>query len=128
MQVKEVPVPPGARRGELEGAYEIALRTAISQALRELKEKYGAAEVEIYHITPETDWNAVRDFYEARFGQMGLVRDTGFAEEHAGYRLGVWRREGLTAKAALAAALVETGRTSADATPQKFLAVFRAGD
>ena len=127
MKLKDIPVPPSARQGELEGAYEVKLRTSASEVLRELKEKYGTAEVEIYFLVPDAEWSAIRNFYESEFQPVGLARDSSFAEEHTGYRLAVWSHDGWLDKKAVAIAVIEAGAAS-EGKSQKFLAVFKAGD
>lgn len=124
--VKEIEVPPSAHKSELEGAYEVKLRTVSSEVLRELKEKYGSADVEIYTLAPDAEWSAVNAFYDGRLGPLNYSRDRSLAEERQGYRLGVWTRRGWFSQEAVAVAFINTGQTP-EAAEQKFLAVFLAG-
>lgn len=128
MRVEEVPVPPTARKDTIEGSYEINLRAASSEALRELKEKYGKAEVQIYFLAPEADWKSLNGFYEAQLAPRGLKRDASFATDHTGYKLTVWSGGGWWQREAVAVALIEAGSSLPDGGPQKFLAVFLAGE
>ncbi len=122
MRVEDIPVPPSARREVIEGAYETRLDLAVADARRVLSERFGRADVEIFRLDAAADWGNVERFYEERLGAAGLTRDSGFAPEHNKYKLGVWHSAGGDR---LAVALIDAG-TTADNTPLKFLAVFRA--
>jgi hypothetical protein len=127
MKVEDIPVPPTARKGVIEGSYEVKLRTDASQVLKELKEKYGKAETQIYFLDSQADWASVTGFYDERLGPLDLKRDASMPQERAGFKMAVWSRDGWLDKKAVAAALIEA-RSTPDGRPQKFLAVFRAGD
>ena len=122
MRVEDVPVPPSARREVIEGAYETRLDLAVADARRVLSEGFGRADVEIFRLDAGADWGAVERFYEERLGAAGLARDPGFTAAHHNYKLAVWKSAGGDG---LAVALIDAG-TTADSTPLKFLAVFRA--
>ena len=126
MKAEDVPVPPSARRGVLEGAYEVKIDRVAAEVRRDLAEKYGQTSADIYFLPPDADWASVRDFYEGRLGALGLKRDTGFPEENSGNRLAVWGREGWLGRGeAVAAAFIEDASPGG---PQKFLALFRSAD
>lgn len=127
MSLEEMPVPPGARMGVSEGAYEVKIDGVTAEVRRALAEKYGPLEVALYTLVPDAEWKDVSAFYETHLAARGFKRDTGFPAEHASHKLAVLADESWFGKSAVAVAFIEAGQT-ADGVPLKFLAVFVTKD
>lgn len=123
MRLEEIPAPPSARRGVPEGASEVRIDGVTSEVRRALAEKYGDAEVALYTLPPDAEWNSLADFYETQLGPKGLKRDTSFPAEHSSHKLAVWADSGWLGRQAVAVAFIDAGR-AVDSTPLKFLSVF----
>ena len=125
-RLEDVPVPPGAGKELVEGAYEVRLDLTVSELRRELKDKYGKAEVGIYTLPSNTEWSAVNGFYASRLGARGLGRDERFPTDRATYKVAVWGRDGWLGKQAVAVALVGEGPVNVDERRQ-LLVILLAG-
>jgi hypothetical protein len=125
-RLDDVPVPPGARKEIVEGVYEVQLDLTVAELRRDLKEKYGKAEVAIYTLPGDAEWSAVNAFYGSQLGAWGLGRDECFPTDRASYKVAVWGRDGWLEKRAVAVALLDDGPVDGDER-QKLLVILLAG-
>ena len=125
-RLDDVPVPPGARKEIVEGAYEVPLDLTVAELRRDLKEKYGKAEVAIYTLPGDAEWSAVSAFYASQLRARGLGRDECFPADRARYKVAVWGRDGWLNKQAVAVALLDDGPMDGDER-QKLLVILLAG-
>lgn len=125
MNVEEIPVPPQARAGSIEGRYEVGLDAATNTILAELKKNYSNVGEKILFLPAETDAADIFAFYEPKMTEKGFSGDESVPPEGKNYRQRVWRKDGWFGGEAAAVAVIDAGRDAQGQTV-KFLAVFSA--
>ena len=122
MSVDALPVPPFAYEAPLRGAYEARLDRALGAVRQSLRDPYGAADADVFHLADGTSWEAVEAFYADAFATDalgGFERQPEPPGDPDRYRLAVWARG---AREALAVAFVP-GRPD---DPAAFLVLLHA--
>lgn len=125
MKIDEIPLPPEARAGDIEGRYEIELDGATAAILSELKKHYGKTEEKILFLPSEAEPAKIFAFYEPKLAEKGFSRDASVPPSGRNYQQAVWRNEGWFGGQAVAVAVIDAGKDAAGKAI-KFLAVYRA--
>jgi hypothetical protein len=124
MNIEEIPLPPEARAGAIEGRYEIELDGATNAILSELKKHYGKAEEKILFLPGEADASKIFAFYEPKLAEKGFSRDAEVSASSRNYQQAVWRNDGWFGGQAVAVAVIDAGK-DAEGKAIKFLAIYR---
>lgn len=122
MKIEEIPIPPEARAGTIEGRYEIELDGATNAILSELKKNYGRTQEKILFLPGETDASKIFEFYEPKLSEKGFSADLSVAASSRNYQQRVWRNDGWLGGQAVSIAVIEAGK-DAEGRAIKFLAV-----
>lgn len=125
MKIEEIPLPPEARAGAIEGRYEIELDGATNTILSELKKNYGKTEEKILFLSNEAEPSKIFEFYQPKLSEKGFSRDASVQASGRNYRQTIWRNESWLGGQAVAVAVIDAGK-DADGKAIKFLAVYLA--
>jgi hypothetical protein len=120
MNIEEIPRPPEAKPGTIDGRYEVTLDAATSSILTELKKNYAKTEEKILFLPAETDAAKIFDFYTPIMTGKGFAKDAGVPLQGKNYQQNVWKKD----NQAVAVAVIEAGK-DADGKAIKFLAIYR---
>jgi hypothetical protein len=118
MNIDEVPVPPEAKSGTIDGRYEVTLDAATNTILTELKKSYSKTQEKILFLNAEADVTKIFGFYTGLLAEKGLVKDESVPLQGRNYQLSVWKK----GDQAVSVAVIEAGK-DADGKPIKFLAI-----
>ncbi|HEY8562890.1 MAG TPA: hypothetical protein VIL74_21105 [Pyrinomonadaceae bacterium] len=118
MNIEEIPTPPEARAGSIEGRYEVELDAAINTILTDLKKSYSKTEERILFLPPETEAARVFEFYAPKLTAKGFAKDAGVPPQRRNFQHEVWVKGG----EAISIAVVDAGADAAG-KPIKFLAI-----
>ena len=120
MNIEEIPVPPEARQGTIDGGYEVQLDAATNTILSEMKQKFGQINEKILFLSPETEAANVFEFYAPKLSERGFTKDDeSIPPQGKNYHLSIWRNKGQT----VGVAVIDDGR-DADGQAIKFLAIY----
>lgn len=118
MNIDEVPVPPEAKSGTIDGRYEVTLDAATNAILTELKKSYSQTQEKILFLNPEADPAKLFGFYTGLLAEKGLTKDANVPLQGRNYQQTVWKN----GSQAVSVAVIEAG-TDADGKAIKFLAI-----
>jgi len=119
MNIEEIPVPPEAKSGTINGAYEIQLDNATNMILSDLKKSYSKTEEKILFLPGETDAAKIFEFYAPKLSEKGFVKDANVPLQGRNYQISLWK----TNTQAVAVAVIDAGK-DADGKTIKFLAIY----
>jgi hypothetical protein len=125
MKIEEIPLPPEARVGAIEGRYEIELDGATNTILSELKKNYGKTEEKILFLPSEIEPPQIFGFYEPKLAAKGFSRDASVSASGRNYQQTIWRNESWSGGQVVAVAVIDAGK-DAEGRAIKFLAVYLA--
>lgn len=118
MNIDQIPVPPDAQTGTIDGRYEVPLDGATGTILTELKKNYPKTEEKILFLPADADASKIFGFYAAAFKEKNFEKDANVPPQGRNYRQGVWKK----GAQAISVAVIEAG-SDADGKPIKFLAI-----
>ena len=121
MNIEEIPLPPEARAGTIEGRYEVELDAATGAILSELKKNYGQTQEKILFLPAETEAAKIFEFYAPKMTEKGFAKDPNVPPQGKNYRQNGWKKD----NQAVTLAVIEAGK-DADGKAIKFLAIFRS--
>ncbi len=119
MNIEEIPLPPEASQGKIDGRYEVELDAATNTILSELKKSTGKQEEKILFLPSDAEAAKVFEFYAPKLTERGFVKDAEVPLQGKNYQLSVWKNKGQT----IAVAVIDAGK-DADGKAIKFLAVY----
>jgi hypothetical protein len=119
MNIEEIPLPPEAKPGTIDGRYEVALDGATNAILSELKKNYPKTVEKILFLQPETEAAKIFEFYAPKMTEKGLTKDANVPLQGRNYQQNVWTK----ANQAVAVAVIDAGK-DADGKEIKFLAIY----
>lgn len=119
MNIEEIPLPPEAKQGTINGRYEVELDAATNTILSELKKSTGKQEEKILFLPGDTEAAKVFEFYAPRLTEKGFTKDANVPLQGKNYQINIWKNEGQT----IAVAVIDAGK-DADGKAIKFLAIF----
>jgi hypothetical protein len=92
LTLENVPVPPEASREPFEGGFEVRLDLNVEEIQTTLREKFGAADVDILMLPDTATWENVLSFYQPLLGKEGWKVETELSRSYRHYELMVWSR------------------------------------
>ena len=120
MNIEEIPIPPEARQGTIEGKYEVQLDAATNTILSEMKKSFGQINEKILFLSSESEAAKVFEFYAPKLSERGFTKDDkSIPPQGKNYQLSIWRNQGQT----VGVAVIDAGR-DADGKAIKFLAIY----
>jgi hypothetical protein len=119
MNIEEIPLPPEARQGTIEGRYEVALDAATGAILTELKKNYPKTQEKILFLPAETEPAKIFEFYAPKMTEKGFAKDANVPRQGRNYQQNVWKKD----NQAVAVAVVEAG-TDAGGKALNFLVIY----
>jgi hypothetical protein len=125
MNVDEIPLPPEATQGTIDGRYEVELDAATNTILAELKKNYSTVNEKILFLPADADASKIFAFYEPKMSEKGFSKDENVPPQGKNYQINVWRNDGWLGGEAAAVAVIDAGK-DADGKMIKFLAIFQA--
>ncbi|MEO6588785.1 MAG: hypothetical protein ABIP06_05605 [Pyrinomonadaceae bacterium] len=125
MNIDEIPVPPGANQGTIDGGYEVKLDAATNAILVDLKKDHSKVSEKILFLPADADAAKIFAFYEPKMSEKGFSQDANVPPQSVNYQIKVWRNDGWIGGEAVAVAVIDAGNDS-DSKPIKFLAIFQA--
>lgn len=125
MNIEEIPVPPEARQGTVDGRYEVELDAATNAILADLKKNYSTVNEKILFLPSDADASKIFAFYEPKMTEKGFSKDESVPAQGKNYQINVWRNDGWLGGETVAVAVIDAGK-DVDGKAIKFLAVFRA--
>ncbi len=120
MNIEEIPLPPEAKQGTINGRYEVELDGATNTILSELKKSTGRQEEKILFLPGDTEPAKVFEFYAPRLTEKGFTKDGDVPLQGKNYQINIWKNEGQT----IAVAVIDAGK-DADGKAIKFLAIYK---
>jgi hypothetical protein len=118
MNIDEIPLPPEAKQGTIEGRYEVELDGATSAILSEMKKNYAKTQEKVLFLPGETDAAKILEFYAAKMSEKGFTKNVNIPLQSRNYRQNVWKKD----NQAVSAAVIDAGK-DADRKAIKFLAI-----
>ena len=118
MSIDEIPLPPEAKTGTINGSYEVALDNATNLILTELKKNYPKtqekilflpAETDAAFLPAETDAAKVFEFYAPKMTEKGFSNDQAVPLQSRNYQQNVWKK----GDQAISIAVIEAGTDAA---------------
>lgn len=103
----EIPIPPEAEVAQLAGPEEVPIDLAQSDIRSASKDKYGKAQIEIYVLPAEMDWNKVSQFYVDHLKGGDWQSEPRFSKRKGYYQMMGWNRGGKFSPQALVIAYLE---------------------
>gem|GEM_PF-5924861 len=118
MNIEEIPLPPEAKTGTIEGRYEVELDAATNSILSGLKKSYAKTQEKILFLPAETEAAKIFEFYTPKMTEKGFTKDESVPLQGKNYRQNVWKK----GNEAVSVAVIEAGK-DADGKAIKFLAI-----
>jgi len=109
MSIDEIPLPPEAKTGTINGSYEVALDNATNLILTELKKNYPKTQEKILFLPAETDAAKVFEFYAPKMTEKGFSKDQAVPLQSRNYQQNVWKK----GDQAISIAVIEAGTDAA---------------
>ena len=75
MNVDEIPFPPEATQGTIDGRYEVELDAATNSILADLKKNYSTVNEKILFLPADADAAKIFAFYELKLSDQNLSKD-----------------------------------------------------
>ena len=119
MNVEEIPTPPEARQGSINGGYEVELDAATNSILSGLKQNYPKVGEKILFLPGDIEPANIFEFYNRQLSEKGFTKDASVPLNSRNYQSTVWRKD----NQAVAAAVIDAGKDG-DGKAIKFLAVY----
>ena len=116
--IEEIPVPPEARQGTINGGYESTLDAATIAILSELKKNYARTEEKILFLPADADTAKIFEFYAPKMSDNGLTKEANVPVQGRNYQQSVWKND----SQAVSVAVIEAGKDT-DGKPITFLAI-----
>ena len=124
MNIDEIPIPPEATQGTIDGRYEVELDAATNSILADLKKDYSKVNEKILFLPADTDAAKIFAFYEPKMSEKDFLKDANVSPQGKNYQLNIWRNNGWFGGGAVAVAIIDAGK-DADGKAIKFLAIFQ---
>ena len=118
MNIDEIPLPPEAKTGTIDGRYEIELDAATGAILTELKKNYPQTQERIMFLPDDADAARIFEFYASQLTEKGFTKDADVPLQGKNYRQNLWKKT----DEAVSIAVIEAGKDAAG-KPIKFLAI-----
>lgn len=110
MKIKDVPVPPGASKVEIEGAEQEQFSNAVAASLMSIRERYKITDNDIYEAPRAATWQQTAAFYDERLKAKNFVRAQAEPLEFADAKILFWENNGFFGNQAVAVSFVEVGK------------------
>ena len=124
MNIDEIPFPPEATQGTINGRYEVELDAATNTILADLKKNYSTVNEKILFLPADADAAKIFAFYEPKMSEKGFAKDANVPPQGKNYQINIWRNDGWLGGEAVAVAVIDAGK-DADGKAIKFLAIFQ---
>jgi hypothetical protein len=118
MNIDEIPLPPEAKQGTIEGRYEVELDGATGAILSEMKKNYAKTQEKILFLPGEAEAAKIFEFYAPKMSEKGFTKDGSVPLQSRNYRQNVWKKD----NQAVSVAVIDAGK-DADGKAIKFLAI-----
>jgi hypothetical protein len=115
--VEEIPLPPEATVGKIDGRYEAQLEPAKKAITPELRKFANKPDEKILLPPAEADAARIFEFYAPKFAERDFMKNMGALIQGANYQVNFWRNKSQTI------AVVDAGK-DADGKAVKFLAAY----
>lgn len=119
MKIEELPLPPEAKTGTIDGRYETTLDAATNTILTEMKKNYASTQEKILFLPADADAAKIFDFYGAKMTEKGFAKDASVPLQSRHFQQTVWKKD----NQAVAVAVIDAG-SDAEGKAIKFLAVY----
>ena len=74
MNIEEIPIPPEATQGTIDGRYEVELDAATNAILSDLKKDYSTVKEKNLFLPADADAAKIFAFYEPKMSEKGLQK------------------------------------------------------
>lgn len=108
MDLKNLAVPPDARKTEIDGFDKEQFNNAVTAALTDIRDRYKTVRSEIYEFASKKTWQEVAAFYDGKLREKGFVRNQSEPLSSLDSQILFWERKSLLNKEAVSIALITT--------------------
>lgn len=110
---EDIPVPPAARKAEIDGFEKEQFNNALTAAITVVKNRYKTVESETYRLENETTWRELAAFYDDKLREKEFVRNESEPFSSLDSQILFWERKGLLGKEFVSVVLITTNGASA---------------